>query len=110
MRSFPPLEFAFGVMPIQAAKSRPVRKVAGSWIAARTVAAMIGPTPGMVVSRRAASSAFTAATIFVSSASNSGGQLFDLLGHFQKRGPGRVRQTTVSFVAQNGNGACQCYA
>lgn len=29
-RSFPLLEFALGVMPIQAAKSRPVRKAAGS--------------------------------------------------------------------------------
>ena len=42
----------------------------GSWIVARTVAAMIGPMPGMLVSRRAVSSFFTAARTFVSSASN----------------------------------------
>lgn len=38
-RSLPPLECAFGVIPIQAARSRPVRRLL------RTVAAMMGTTP-----------------------------------------------------------------
>jgi len=54
-------------MPIQAVKSRPVRKPAGSGTEVRTAAAMMSPTPGIVVRRRAASSAFTAATILLSS-------------------------------------------
>lgn len=69
IRSFPPLECARGVNPIQAAKSRPVRKPAGSGTTARTVAAMIGPTPGIAVRRRALSSFLTASRIIRSSLS-----------------------------------------
>ncbi len=69
IRSFPPLECERGVNPIQAAKSRPVRKPAGSGTTARTVAAIIGPTPGIAVSRRALASFLTASRIFRSSLS-----------------------------------------
>ena len=51
-RSLPPLELERGVSPIEAARSRLVRKPAGSTTNAITVAAMIGPTPGMLVRRR----------------------------------------------------------
>lgn len=51
IRSFPPLECARGVNPIQIAKSRPVRKPAGSGTTSRTVAAKIGLTPGIAVTR-----------------------------------------------------------
>src|SRR6185503_12490127 len=55
-RSLPPLECDLGVKPSQAAKCRPDLKAAGSGTNALTEAAMMAPTPGMVVSRRASAS------------------------------------------------------
>ncbi len=62
-RSFPPLECIFGVNPIHAAKCRPDLKAPGSGTNALIVAAVIGPTPGIVASRRMVSSRRTSATI-----------------------------------------------
>lgn len=59
--SFPPLEESFGLSPIQAAKSRLLLKPVTSLIVARTVAAISGPTPGMLVRRLAVSSGLTLA-------------------------------------------------
>jgi 3-oxoacyl-[acyl-carrier protein] reductase len=49
------------VAETQAAKSRPVLRPSMSLMVARTVAAISGPTPGMLVRRRAVSSARTPA-------------------------------------------------
>jgi L-serine dehydratase len=62
-RGFPPLESRRGVRPSQAAKLRPVLKLPMSLAVARIVAAISGPTPGMLVKRPAVSSALTFAWI-----------------------------------------------
>lgn len=54
-RSLPPLEWGLGVRPSQAAKCQPDLKPVGSGTSARTAAAVIAPTPGIVVNRRAVS-------------------------------------------------------
>ncbi|MGY3412827.1 hypothetical protein ACVWZV_008993 [Bradyrhizobium sp. GM5.1] len=65
--SFPPLDCALGVSPVQAAKSRAVAKLRASETDVRTVAAMRGPTPGMLIRRLASGSCLTAAKISLSS-------------------------------------------
>ena len=52
----PPVDFCSGVSPSQAAKSRPVAKVSGAGASAVIAVAVIGPTPGIVISRRATGS------------------------------------------------------
>lgn len=49
----PPLESCFGTKPNQAAKSRPLRKVAIVGAKASTAMAVIGPMPGMDMRRAA---------------------------------------------------------
>lgn len=56
-RSLPPLECWRGVRPTQAAKSRPLEKLSTGGAKVVIAAAVTAPTPGIVVSRRAASSA-----------------------------------------------------
>jgi hypothetical protein len=58
-RSLPPLECCLGVRPTQAAKSRPFENVSISDAKVVIAAALIGPNPGIVVSRRAVSSVVT---------------------------------------------------
>lgn len=53
---FPPVERCSGVSPNQAAKSRPFLKVAAEGANATSAVAVTGPTPGIVVKRRASSS------------------------------------------------------
>ena len=65
--SFPPLDRALGVSPVQAAKSRAVAKPRASKTDVRTVAAMRGPTPGMLIRRLASGSFLTATKISLSS-------------------------------------------
>jgi hypothetical protein len=65
--SFPPLDCALGVSPVQAAKSRAVAKSRASTTDVRTVAAMRGPTPGMLIRRLASGSFLTATKISLSS-------------------------------------------
>ena len=55
-RSFPPVEFCRGTSPSQAEKSRPRRKLAIGGEKAWIADAVIGPTPGMLISRLASSS------------------------------------------------------
>jgi hypothetical protein len=62
----PPLDFCSGVNPSQAAKSRPARKPSGAGTRAVIAVAAIGPTPGIVMSRRATGSAFARRVISVS--------------------------------------------
>ena len=52
-----PGRFCSGVSPSQAAKSRPARKASAAGASATMAAAVIGPMPGMVISRRAIGSA-----------------------------------------------------
>ncbi len=52
-RSFPPDECCLGDNPIQAEKSRHRLKVVGSGAKVNIAAAVIGPTPGMVIRRAA---------------------------------------------------------
>ncbi len=54
----PPVDFCSGVSPSQAAKSRPTRKPSAAGTSAVIAVAVIGPTPGIVISRRATGSAF----------------------------------------------------
>jgi hypothetical protein len=54
---FPPVDFWSGVSPSQAAKSRPARKLPAAGTSAVIAVAAIGPTPGIVISRRATGSA-----------------------------------------------------
>jgi hypothetical protein len=70
-RALPPVELWRGVRPSEAAKSRPLAKALASWTVATIAEAVTGPTPGMVVSRRAVSSAFTSAAISLSIAAIS---------------------------------------
>src|SRR5271154_1097949 len=58
-RSLPPVELWRGVRPRKAANSRPSAKALMSGIVATIAEAVTGPTPGMVIRRRALSSAFT---------------------------------------------------
>src|SRR5271166_2664647 len=62
-RVLPPVEFWRGVRPRKAANSRPLAKTPASWIVATIADAVTGPTPGMVISRLAVSSALTDAAI-----------------------------------------------
>jgi len=66
-RCFPPVDRWRGVRPSQAAKSRPLRKVAAAGANAMKAVAVIGPIPGIVVSRLAFSSARARRAISVSS-------------------------------------------
>lgn len=52
----PPVDFCKGVSPSQAAKSLALVKLSMGSAKARIAVALIGPIPGMVMSRRAASS------------------------------------------------------
>jgi len=70
-RALPPVELWRGVRPRKAANSRPLEKALVSRTVATIAEAVIGPTPGMVVSRRAVSSAFTSASISLSIAAIS---------------------------------------
>ena len=63
----PPVDFCSGVSPSQAAKSRPVRKFSAAGTSAVIAVAAIGPTPGIVMSRRATGSAFERLLISASS-------------------------------------------
>src|SRR5271157_5434104 len=65
-RSLPPVELWRGVRPRKAANSRPLAKARMSWIVAVIAEAVTGPTPGMVISRLAVSSALTDAAISLS--------------------------------------------
>jgi hypothetical protein len=58
-RSLPPLEWCRGVRPTLAAKSRPFENVSIGGAKVVIAAAPIGPTPGIIVSRRAVSSVVT---------------------------------------------------
>jgi hypothetical protein len=62
----PPLERWRGVRPIKAANSRPLAKDATSPTVATTAVAITGPTPGIVINRRAFSSVLTVTTNFSS--------------------------------------------
>ena len=62
-RSLPPLLCGFGVRPSQAANCRPERNRAGSGTEAEMALAVIGPTPGIVISRRLGASVRHQATI-----------------------------------------------
>ena len=52
----PPVDFCSGVSPSQAAKSRPAAKPCAAGVSAAIAVATIGPTPGIVISRRAVGS------------------------------------------------------
>src|SRR2546421_3092364 len=54
----PPVDFSNGVRPSQAAKARPAGKFCGAGTSAVIAVETIGPTPGIVISRRAVGSAF----------------------------------------------------
>ena len=62
----PPVECWRGVSPTQAAKSRPLAKVSGGGARAAIAVAVIGPMPGIVISRRATSSSRARRTISLS--------------------------------------------
>ena len=70
-RSFPPVDRCTGVRPIQAAKSRPERKVSVGGASASIAVAIKGPIPGTVMRRRAPSSALALAVIWRSSSAIS---------------------------------------
>ena len=68
-RSLPPLEWGLGANPSQAAKWRPDLNPPGSGTSDLMVAAVMAPTPGIVVRRRMSSSRFASVTIERSSLS-----------------------------------------
>src|SRR5215213_4215752 len=55
-RCLPPVDFCNGVRPSQAAKSRPDLNVSAAGASATIAVAVIGPTPGIVIKRRATGS------------------------------------------------------
>lgn len=58
----PPVDACFGTSPSQAAKSRPFANVSACAVIAAIAVAVIGPMPGMVISRRATSPEASAAS------------------------------------------------
>src|SRR3954466_7763032 len=52
----PPVDFCKGVRPSQAAKSRPDLNVSAGGASAAIAVAVMGPTPGIVIKRRATGS------------------------------------------------------
>src|SRR5580704_15283014 len=64
----PPVDFCSGVSPSQAAKSRPARKPSAAGTSAVIAVEAIGPTPGIVISRRAVGSVLERCLISASSA------------------------------------------
>ena len=63
----PPDDFCKGVSPTQAAKSQPFLKVSAGGARAAMAVAVIGPMPGMLISRRATSSSRARRAISLSS-------------------------------------------
>ena len=63
----PPVDLCTGVSPSQAEKSRPHRKASAAGARATSAAAVTGPTPGMVSSRRAIGSSLARLAISASS-------------------------------------------
>jgi hypothetical protein len=101
MRSFPPLECARGVNPIQAAKFRPVRNPSGFCTAALTVAAIMadawntGQTPCIFIS-------FYGGDDLPIQSFYSGIEPLYLFGHFYKSAPCNVRYPLYAPVAAMG--------
>ncbi len=62
----PPVDFCTGVRPTHAAKSRPERNVPAGGAKAWIAVAIMGPTPGIDISRCAPSSCLARAEISVS--------------------------------------------
>src|SRR5262244_1425554 len=54
----PPVDFCSGVSPSQAAKSRPAGNPSAAGTSAVIAVEVIGPTPGIVINRRAVGSDF----------------------------------------------------
>ena len=65
-RCLPPVDFCKGVRPSQAAKSRPLANVSIGGASAAIAVAVMGPTPGMVISRRATGSSLERRLISIS--------------------------------------------
>ena len=63
----PPVDFCSGVSASQAAKLRPAWKPSAAGTSAVIAVAVIGPTPGIVISRRATASSFARRLISTSS-------------------------------------------
>jgi hypothetical protein len=83
-----PVDFCSGVNPSQAAKPRPVRKLPGAGTSAVIAVAVIGPTPGIVISRCATGSALERRLISASSsligASNAAKLSISSLRHWRR--------------------------
>ena len=93
----PPVDFCSGVSPSQAEKSRPRRKVCGAGLgdASRAAAVVIGPTPGMVISRRAIGSSLTRLAISRSSTAIWSASSRRALDQDLQAGPRRRRQLAL---------------